>query len=247
MGSALAQHLYKLGYPIAVSSRSHKGNILSDLDVSRFIIDLEANVLSLDTFLESEILIINIPLKNVDAYQKIIPVLERSNVKKVLFVSSTSVYQNCNQSVDESDQSLLGSSIWLDIENLFRLNDSFESTIIRFCGLIGYDRNPAKFITKSQKTLDPKTPVNMIHKDDCIGILTEIIKQELWGETFNACAPIHPSKEDFYTKAALVSQLPKPAFDYSLDEMYKIIDSTKLTKALKYRFKYPNLLDIVYE
>ena len=66
--------------------------------------------------------------------------------------------------------------------------------------------------------------------------------QELWGETLNACCPEHPLKKDFYRKAARISGLPEPKISDEI-ESYKIVDSSKLERLLKYQFKYSNPLD----
>jgi len=127
------------------------------------------------------------------------------------------------------------------VENLFRNLTDFKTTIIRFGGLIGADRNPARFLLKSNSVI-ANVPVNLIHQDDCIGIITAIIKQELWGETFNACCQEHPLKKEFYGKAALISGLPVPVIS-DQNGAYKIIDSSKLKRLSKYKFKYPSPMD----
>ncbi|MEQ8239561.1 MAG: hypothetical protein RIA69_10135, partial [Cyclobacteriaceae bacterium] len=87
-------------------------------------------------------------------------------------------------------------------------------------------------------------PVNLIHRDDCIGIIEFIIAEKLWGETFNACLPDHPTKEVFYTKASEKLNKKPPSFkdDEGID--YKIVSADKLINA-GYQFKYEKLMDTI--
>jgi hypothetical protein len=79
-----------------------------------------------------------------------------------------------------------------------------------------------------------------------VQIITKLFEKEVWGEVFNACSPGHPSKKEFYTKAAEVSQLPAPNFSDSR-ENFKIVSSDKLIRRLNYSFRYPNPLDYLKE
>ena len=44
-----------------------------------------------------------------------------------------------------------------------------DTTMIRFSGLIGYDRIPIKSIKRKKLVLNPDCPLNLIHRDDCVG------------------------------------------------------------------------------
>ena len=117
------------------------------------------------------------------------------------------------------------------------------ATILRFCGLFGPDRNPGRFL--AGRTLDSsgQVPVNMIHLDDCLAIIVQIIEQNVWGETFNACADQHPSKEEFYGAAARILKFDPPKFAATEEDAYKLVDSTKIQDRLNYRFIYRNPME----
>ena len=99
----LAKQLLQNGYSVKGSTTTEsKLELLQKEGISPFLISLKANEtqLEIDAFLEnSEILIINIPPKLrgnsgenfVAKIQLLIPFIEKTKVKKVLFVSSTSV------------------------------------------------------------------------------------------------------------------------------------------------------------
>lgn len=243
LGEPLAKHLIGQGYTVKGSTTSkNKIQRLELAGINPFIINLDALTNNCLTFLDSEILIIAITSKNNDGFRNFIHQIENSKIKKVLFVSSTSVYSESNKIITE-DADLKPSSL-VKIENLFKTNDAFQSTIIRFAGLIGYDRQPGKFYPEGKKISNPKGPVNMVHRDDCILIIEQIIKKEIWNETFNVCADTHPSRREFYTKAALDIGHNAPDFEEMGSNEQKIVSNQKLKNILAYEFKYSDLLDL---
>ena len=38
-------------------------------------------------------------------------------------------------------------------------------------------------------------PVNLVHLDDCIGVIEALIQQAAWGKLYNVCADDHPRKD----------------------------------------------------
>ncbi len=123
------------------------------------------------------------------------------------------------------------------VEQLLLAKSDIEFTILRFGGLIGEDRNPVKYMA-GKHIEKGSTPVNLIHRDDCIGIIERIIQKEAWGEIFNAVADEHPTKSDFYTAAAKAKGLLEPTFGNETDG-HKIISNKKIKNALGYEFIYP--------
>jgi nucleoside-diphosphate-sugar epimerase len=153
------------------------------------------------------------------------------------------VYPNVNRPVREEDaggEVKDSGQALLMAERMIQEHPGVETTVLRFCGLMGPDRHPGRFL--AGKTLDSsgQVPVNMIHLDDCIAIIIKILEQNTWGETFNACADEHPAKEDFYEEAARRLDFAAPQFAATEADAYKVVDSSKLKETLSYRFKYPN-------
>jgi hypothetical protein len=85
--------------------------------------------------------------------------------------------------------------------------------------------------------------VNLIHRDDGIRIIEQIIEKNIWRETLNACADTHPKRRDFYKKEAARLGLKEPQFNENSLCEYKIINSDKLKGMLSFSFKYPDLMD----
>ena len=105
---------------------------------------------------------------------------------------------------------------------------------------MGPERHPGRFLAGRQLASSGQSPVNFIHIDDCIAILKQIIRQEKWGEVFNACADAHPSKKSFYTEATEKLKLEPPQFSDTASPSYKEVSSKKLKQQLGYQFIHPD-------
>ena len=255
LGVPLGKYLIGKGFLVNGSATSsEKFGLLSDSGISPYCIVLNDSEVLVDdmTFFEAGVLIISIPPLRIDGIELIfpsqighlIPLILKSGIRKVIFISSTSVYsENFQTAFEENiDIAVKGSGKALLLaENLLNSQIDFKTTVLRFGGLIGADRNPAVFFQKSSLPA-ANTPVNLIHQDDCIQIISAILEQELWGETLNACSPEHPMKKDFYNAATRISGLPEPKFS-SQTKACKIVDSSKLIKLLNYKFIYSNPMD----
>ena len=78
-----------------------------------------------------------------------------------------------------------------------------------------------------------------MHREDVIGIVEQILRQQSWGELFNLCAPGHPSRQAFYTLACELAGLPLPRFTDQLAGG-KQIDGSKVCRVLGYAYQYPD-------
>lgn len=243
LGMPLATFLLNKKYGIKGSTTSdNKLRVFKEKGITPFLIDVDKkDNQGIQQFLTSEILIVAITSKNVEGFKNLIKEIEKSIIKKVIFISSTSVYPSLNNLVTEEEMTI--DSPLVEIEGLFKENSSFKTTIVRFAGLLGNGRNPGNWFEK-RKILHPRGYVNMIHQEDCINIIYQVIIQNVWGEIFNACSNHHPTREEFYTAAKIKVKKEPPVFDDSLPLKYKIINSDKLQRELNYTFIHDNLLDI---
>ena len=251
LGLPLAKALLVKGFSVNGSTTSQeKLSILQNAGINPFLIQLDSKSVSgtIETFLqESTILVLDIPPKLrgnsgedfVGKIQNLIPFIEKSSVENVLFISSTSVYGEKNDSVTEEtslNPDTEGGRQLVIVESLLQKNENFKTTILRFGGLIGEDRNPVKFLAGRENIENPDAPINLIHQEDCIGIILKIIEEESWNETFNAVSPFHPSREQYYTQKALELNLAAPKFSHEKPSFGKTIESTKVEKIVKYTF-----------
>lgn len=240
LGKPVAVELLNRGNKIKASTTSlSKFNDLKELGIEPYLIDIDNFDSTNNSFFYSEVLIINIPSKNISGFKSLIREIEKSNLRKILFVSSTSVYPNTNGIVTEKTPTI--NSPLANIEDLFYENPRFQTTILRFGGLFGYDREPGRFFKAGRVVKNPQGFVNLIHRDDCIQIIWKIIENNLWNHKLNACSDSHPSRKEFYQKE--VKKLGKTIeFDENSDNNYKIINSQKLIDLLHYEFIYSDLM-----
>ena len=246
LGKPLAIELIKQGYTVNGSTTSkEKFEEFKTLGIHPYLISLEALDTNLTSFLSAEILIVALPSKNINGFKNLIEFVEKSSVKKVLFISSTSVYPINNETVTE--ESSLGSSPLIEIEQLFTNNTHFKTTIMRFAGLFGYSRKPGNFFLNGRIIPNPEGFVNMIHQDDCVSILSKIINKNIWGEIFNGCADTHPKRRDYYIKTKADLGNEAPVFDeVTPNAKYKKVANNKVKKLLNFKFKYGDLMAINY-
>ncbi|MFT6985175.1 MAG: nucleoside-diphosphate-sugar epimerase [Psychromonas sp.] len=249
LGFPVAKKLSAELAPVKISTRSaDKLRCLAEAGLYPFQIDIENLSDNIQDFLQSELLIINITSKNLAAFTSLIAEIELSAVKRVLFISSTSVYPQQALPCKESDNLQPSTHPLLMIESLLQNNRHFQTTILRFAGLIGGKRHPGRFFAATKQPAKviafPKAPVNLIHLDDCLAIITLIIKKECWGETLNGCADTHPSKEAFYTYNALALGLDRPKLNTQSKALHKVICNEKLKRLLDYQFIHSDLMRI---
>lgn len=245
LGFALSRQLLSLGYRVKGSTRSvGKIKLLADAGIEPFIVDLGSVDQNLGDLLQSHILIVDITSKDIDHFRKLLRAIENSPVEKVLFISSTSVYPANNKIVSEESETEFPLNPLVEIEKLFMRCNAIKTTIVRFAGLFGYDRKPGNFFRSGKIVSDPDAFVNMIHRDDCIALLATILEQDVWGEVFNACADSHPTKREFYTKAAEdIGTLP-PTFSIHSKAPYKIVNNNKMKEQLGFICTFNDLMSI---
>lgn len=247
LGLSLARYFISLGHRVKASTRSATRIAeLRSVGAEPCIVDIDALTDDIQDFLQATILIVNIPSKNLAGFRKLIEAIERSEIENVLFVSSTSVYENSNKTVTEADVGLFAQNRLLDIETLFSNCAGIKTTIVRFGGLIGYSRQPGRFFGSGKFVRNPESPVNLIHRDDCVGIIGRIIELGAWGEVFNCCADTHPTKREFYTRAAKSIGRMVPEFADSDAMSFKIVSNQKVKRALNYEFVHPDLMSIEF-
>lgn len=248
LGEPLAEYLIKKGYSVKGSTTSvDKISTLTAKGIDTYLVQINNLGNEFLSFLNSEILIVNIPSKDIDGFKSMIAFLRKSPIKKVIFISSTSVYNDTNAIIFEHTLDSFSDSPLLEIEQLFKSVENWDTTIVRFGGLFGYSRKPGNFFGSGSVVSQPDAYVNMIHRDDCIEIIYQILEQEQWNETFNACADLHPTKRIFYSKATEIVGKTAPKFKEGEELSFKIISNDKIKKCLNYQFKHMDILKALEE
>jgi nucleoside-diphosphate-sugar epimerase len=251
-GLALAKHLLANGYQVKGSTTSaDKLPSLQTEGIEPYLVSFNEQSINYDpAFFNSHTLVICIPPKRSSAEQasfpdKITEICKAANnntIKNVLFISSTSVYGDRNTELSETDEpnpDTPSGKAMKQAEAILKNQQVFNTTILRFGGLIGPGRDPGKFFAGKVNSPNGQSPINLIHLTDCVGISTHIIETESFGHTFNACTPHHPEKQVFYTQASINSGLVAPTFINELTT-WKIINSNQSSTVLKYNYQITN-------
>ena len=246
LGLALAKHFQLKKIQVKASTRSsHRVSELLASGIQPYLIDIESMPGDIQDFLDCDVLIINITSKNLACYTELISRIEKSGIQKLLFVSSSSVYQNTNQAVLESGGQEDHNSALFRIEKLFQYSAHFHTTVVRMAGLIGPGRHPGRFFKADKPIQQPDSPVNLIHQIDCVNIIGQIVEQSVWGEIFNACADTHPSRRVFYSQAKKNLGKESPRFVESELPSFKVVDNQKVKRTLNYEFVHGDLLALL--
>jgi len=253
-GFALAKELINSGHKVKGSTTSvDKLAVLKEAGIEPYLVNFEDGKSEYEaSFFDTEILIISIPPKSkspnlIDYPNKISSIAltaKKHNVKQIILISSTGVFQDGNFVVNEltiPEPSSESGKMMLMAEESLRQDPSFKTTIIRFSGLIGPDRNLAKHFAGKNDLANGQAPINLIHLADCIGLTQSIIDQKAFGNIYHGVSPDHPTRATFYTKACIASGFPSPNF---INELlaWKRIESIN-TQALGYQYKVQNWLE----
>jgi UDP-glucose 6-dehydrogenase len=255
LGLPLATFLINQGCSVKGSTTSqNKLDLLKKHNIEAYIIHLNSSGISgnYSEFLaNSETLIINIPpglrqnpSKNHGAeIKQLVTAIENQNIKNVLYISSTSVFKDefhFPQIIDSTEPNGSSNAVnqLIKIEQMLLKNTKFNTTILRFGGLIDHVRHPANYLSGKANVANPDAPINLIHKEDCIQIISKIVKDKIWNTVFNVAYPYHPDKKSYYSNFCKINDLPLPVFNTSEKSKGKIIDSTKVVQLLNYTFKH---------
>lgn len=275
LGQALAKEL--LGKNITVlgsTTTFEKIEALKQIGIKPFLYSLEkadsvefstlvggAETCTADEFFSSDVLIMTLPTSKISildekilGYEKI---FQKNEVKRLIYISSTSVYGSTqgvvHESTDPVPDTLAGVRQYEIEKRLSELAKKYKTSlyIVRSAGQIGVNRHPAKFLAGRKNLPDGESPVNMVHQLDLARIVAalsfEIFKQPLGNlEIYNAVAKSHPSKQDFYQRAAFDLGLEAPEFlplEGSGQVSSKIVVGDKVLEQLGLEMIYDDLFD----
>ncbi|MBT8180247.1 MAG: SDR family oxidoreductase [Eudoraea sp.] len=227
LGLPLAKSLIQDGYQVRGSTTNNlKLPILEEEGILPYLIILGQDGItgSITEFLDRlDVLIINVPPRlrgnNFENYvlkmQFLHDEIGKSSVKKILFISSTSVYGAAEGAVTEDTVPMPATESGrqlLEVEKFFQKDKSIQTSIIRFGGLIGPKRHPITMLSRKKGLSNGNEPVNLIHLDDCIHLIKTVLENNWWDQIFNGVYPDHPLKRDYYSHMADKNSLPRPQY-----------------------------------
>lgn len=197
---------------------------------------------------DCDVLLINIPPSrdaNSHTYypQQIAQIAKRCEPNlNVIFVSSTSVYGDYNQLATEENEpkpTKNSGKALVEAEKIIQSHFGEQATILRFAGLYGPNRHPGRFLKSGLSFPNPEASINLIHLDDCIALISKVISQNCFGEIINGCADEHPSKKDFYSKAAFNLSIDPPIFETGKQTKGKTVSNSKSKALLGLQYQNP--------
>jgi len=183
--------------------------------------------------------------------------LADSPLKKFTYTSSTSVYgQNDGSIVTEKSPAAPDaetSKVLVETENFLLAaaqKEKFPAVILRVAGIYGPARGRAfKQFLKNEARLegDGARWLNMIHREDLIGVITAALSAAMPGEIFNAADNEPVSKLDFFSWLAAELKRPMPSKIPAAADSWrrrgatnKRVNNAKLRADLHYTFKFPD-------
>lgn len=248
LGFTLAEKLNQQGFKVTATTTSPEKVVNSHVNIIHLDTQMP-NTLSTvtDNF---DLMLITIPPKRgqADNYLSQLMALQQlavnKGIGKLLFISSTSVWGENLGTVTEHTPMLPSTDsarAMVDFEQFIHQSDDYQATSLKLAGLIGDERYPGRFLAGKTNVSNSQATVNLVTKDDVIGIIIAIITKQQWQQSFIACSPSHPTREAFYTAAAHRKNLTPPQFNTN-HSAYKSIDASLTAKQLNYRYQTDNLM-----
>ncbi len=223
-----------LGYPLALELKKQHHSLLGTTrsieKMDRFNnVGIETSLLDPSVTPHSQLLDVDVCVLNIPPFKEELTWFKSWNWKRdtrLIFISSTSVHGD-----KESGKILLEQEQWIK-ETFLHWN------VLRPSGLIGPDRHPGKYLS-GKKNLDGKNrPVNLIYRDDVIGVITTLIDKKLDHLTLDVTSDEHRTRKEFYESYCKNHGLPLPEFneDESSGERISNVEMKKI-----YKLKFPTM------
>ena len=262
LGQPLAQFLVDLGHIVIVTKTNQQG--ACELQVAGFqsaVVDLqqsvETNIVTLKPLMLDVIIGCFPPgfrrgkgTEYAECWYNLIQIAQQLNVKKVVMVSSTTVYPDSNEIMHEEAATLslaqrsplfsANARTMLQAEQHL-IDSTLDYAIVRCSGLIGPNRHPANFAQKLRQVSD-LAPANILHLTDAIGTVSFSVLN-LSREIVNATTPNTTNKAEFYQTA-----LERHGCSESLPPIVhhedKLVSADKIIR-LGYHFHFQHTLELL--
>lgn len=208
LGLPLGEHLAKNDHTVSGSTtRKEKLASLEDAGIKGYVLKMVPMPTgeSFNELFDTDLLIINIPpgrrTQTPEFYEEQVKYLtyliNQHEVPRVIFVSSTSYYPNTNDWVDiDTQPDLANGSSKAVVQGEKQISKANTKLLICRCGgLMGAGRIPGRWFA-GKDTKGAETPVNYIHQEDLIAVLTLLAEQDEWEQkVMNLVSPEHPTRK----------------------------------------------------
>ena len=225
LGRPLASRLVDAGHTVrgSTTTTARLGE-LAALGIEPRQLDLGvAGLAELAAFAQGDALVVTVPPGGVADYgaamRRVGEAARAAGVDRVVFTSSTSVYPDHARVVREADAGPTdalplrrnGPAVW-KAEEALRAAVGDRLVVLRLAGLVGSDRQPARFLAGREGVPRPLAPVNLVHQLDAVRAIERAIDASLAPGAYSVCASVHPSREAYYTAEAARLGLAPPQF-----------------------------------
>lgn len=236
LGKALAKYLQSSNFSVKIAKRN-LDNFNDEVDAYQWSLGKDFPKEAI-----SETVVISIAEQEniIENYIKLYHQLEQFGVKKIIFISSSSIYNDVIGEASETSE-IINTNATVALKEQSLKSTNIPYVVLRLSGLVGPNRNPAKFLAGKKNVANPKQKVNLVHQQDVIRFIEKCIMNNTSG-IYNVCSSTHPTREEFYTKVCMHFNMEAPVFaEHSEPSRYVSNEKSKVDFDFKY--EYDDLLE----
>lgn len=226
LGLPLAKSLAAQGHQVVATKRAiHQANQINQHNLVGlpFTLGEDLDALHLSPLFNCHTLVLNIPAsrkcEDLSLYkqqmQQLIASAKQKGISKLVFVSSTSVYGNQTGNIYEYSPlypSTASAKVNAELESTAHQIFGDSACVLRLAGLVGEARHPVNYLSGKRQVLNANQCVNLIHQNDAVAAIKQIIEQDIFGFNLHLAAPAHPTRSEYYTWAAEQLEMEPPKF-----------------------------------
>jgi hypothetical protein len=164
--------------------------------------------------LSADIVLINLPPSKIEDLIGFKQFVSKIKDKRVILISSTSVYEQSGY-VDEASDLLRRSSRatrQLHIEDIV-ISEVTNHMILRCAGLYSKDRHPGYYLSGKTNISGANNSINLVSKEDIISILDTVLL-ESEQKIINLVNINHPKKDEYYNEFCRKRDLDRVEFNH---------------------------------
>lgn len=241
LGFPLAKKLIVNGFEVrGTTTRLERFDSLSESNIQPYLFQLGDRI-SASFFEDLDVVILCFPISSKYAAEQYFGFIQDLSHKidpktAIIFTSSISVYLPFQGELDESNGVLDEDSINYQFEKELQKQLKNDLTILRLGGLIGENRHPVRFLAGRTLLENGDAPINLVHQNDVIRLIEQVIFRAKFNTIYNCVYPFHPTKKEYYEKAAIDLGLTPPTFTFS-HKNHKIVKGQKACEDIDFVYQ----------